>query len=111
MKNLSFDVNFLNLVEDDCLFWDGSFVGEFQKVAGEKRVLIKPLVSANPPVGMSNFYYDKQFLLGIGVQFTLAGNQSGCSSSKQKSSEVQKNKCKVCNKYIACDKMRGHVDF
>ena len=110
-KNLTFDMRFLNLVEEgDCYFWDGTFTGDVQKVHGDKCVMIKPSVSANPPAGMSNFYYDRQFLLDIGVQFTLA-NQAGTGSSKQKTSEVQKNKCRICHKNIACNKMRGHVGY
>ena len=104
-------MRFLNLIEEgDCYFWDGTFTCDVQKVHGDKCVMIKPSVSANPRAGMSNFYYDRQCLLDIGVQFTLE-NQAGTGCSKQKTSEVQKNKCRICHKNIACNKKRGHVGY
>ena len=58
-KNLVFEVKLLNLVEKDNF--------SLQKVISENCDIIKPSVSANPPENVSSFFYDKQFLLDIGV--------------------------------------------
>ena len=115
-KNLLFEVKLLNLVEkENCLFWDGTFTGTSQKVISENRVIIKPSVSANPPENLSNFFYDKQFLLDIGVELSLANNLSTSSSrssnTKQQATTIKKNQCKVCSKPISCEKMRGHIAY
>ena len=110
--NLSFEVRLLKLVENDGnrLFWDGSTVGNVINVTGDKCVVIKPSICPNPPDSLSHFYYNKQFLLDIGIEFTMSENQSS-QSRNDSCSSVKKNKCKVCSKMITCDKMRGHVGY
>ena len=88
-------------------------MGESQKVNAENCIVIKPSISTNPPEGMTNFYYEKQLLLDIGVQLKLSASASDSSGSMsgRKTKTVQKLKCKLCNKLIAADKLIGHVGF
>ena len=73
-----------------------------------------------PPEGLSNYYYEKQFILDWGVQNTLNNQQQSSSSRSSSSSTTKtnnkdatkvKNKCKLCQKSIAQDNMRGHIGF
>ena len=124
--NLEFTVQFLKLTEaeEGRMFWSGSYEGSQIKVSGRNCSLIKPAVSVRPPDGMTNFYYDKQFLLDWGVQNTLQQQQqqqqqssSRASTSRataktaQKDAHKEKNKCKLCSKLITEDRMRGHIGY
>ena len=88
--NLQFEVKFLDLVEKegDRLFWNGLFVGDLQKVNADKCVLIQPSICPNPPDSMSNYFFEKQFLLDVGVQFTLTSDHSHYKQQPDKA-EVQ----------------------
>ena len=118
-KNLFFHVQPLDLTEHDSnYYWNGSFAGNIKIISADKCVVIKPTISANPPKGMTNFCYDKQLLLDIGVQLSLSTSSSTSvvsltSRSKPKSNaEVFKmHKCRICQKAIRNDKMRGHIGF
>ena len=117
LKNLIFHVQPLDLTEHEGnYYWNGSFTGDIKIISADKCVVIKPTISANPPEGMTNFCYDKQLLLDIGVQLTLSTASSTSavpSTSKSKSNaEVFKlHKCHMCHKNIRNDKMRGHIGF
>ena len=108
--NLQFELKALNLKEgadSNKMFWDGTFTSTSSiKVMSNKCVLIKPAVCPNPPVGMSNYYFDKQCLLDIGVQFTLSSVANPPLKEKK-----QRNACKICNVKILCDRMRGHIGY
>ena len=77
--NLDFVVRFLQLVEadDGRLFWNGLYDSSQVKVSGRNCSLIKPAISVQPPDGMTNFYYDKQFILdwGVGIIFSCSSIQ------------------------------------
>ena len=111
--NLQFEVKFLELKESgnrDHLFWTGNYVGTTTKINADKCVLVKPSVSVDPPVGMSNYFFDRNFLLDIGVQFTIDDDDAN-NGKKNTTDGVKRNKCKICRKQINCDKMRGHVGY
>ena len=91
-------------------FWTGNYVGTTTKINADKCVLVKPSVSVDPPVGMSNYFFDRNFLLDIGVQFTIDDDDAN-NGKKNTTDGVKRNKCKICRKQINCDKMRGHVGY
>ena len=93
--NLEFAVQFLQLVEADegKLFWNGSYDGSQVKLTGRQCSLIKPAICVQLPEGMSNYFYDKQFILDWGVQNTLCNQQQEQpSSSRVSSASAKKNK-------------------
>ena len=65
-------------------------------------MLIQPEVSLNPPPGMSNYCFDKNIIMDIGVHLTLSVPE-GIPSS------VKFWKCKICQKQIEQKGMRAHV--
>ena len=71
--------------------------------------LDKPKVSANPPDGMTNFYYDEELLHDIGVQLIMSQESSSASSTA--SCGIKAHKCNICNTPIAVDRMRGHIGY
>ena len=119
--NLEFAVQFLQLVPADegRMFWNGSYEGSQVKVAGRNCSLIKPAISIQPPAGMTNYFYERQFILDWGVQNTLSDQQQPSSSARKSASSTsaptkkmnEMNKCKLCPRSIAQDRMRGHVAF
>ena len=64
---------------------------------------IKPSIDSNPPEGMSNFTFDRQLLLDVGVQL----------QSEQTVKEHQDIPCLVClsKKCYPQQKMRGHIGY
>ena len=72
--NLEFVVQLLQLeeAEEGKLYWNGSYNGSQVKISGRHCSLIKPAICIQQPEGMTNFYYDKQFVLDWGVQNTLS---------------------------------------
>lgn len=87
------------------------------KVAGRNCSLIKPAICVLPPDGMTNYYYERQFILDWGVQNTLTNQQQPSSSrttsasAKKNDTQKEKKKCELCPKSIVQDRMRGHIGF
>lgn len=95
---------------DGNLYWDGNYIDDVIEVSSENCILIQPKISANPPEGMTNFFYEKQLLYDIGVQIDKSSMPQE-PSSVPSSSGVQKHKCSICNKSISADRMRGHIAY
>ena len=73
----------------------------------------KAISICQPSSKFIKLFYDKQFLLDIGVELSLANNLSTSSNrssnTKHQATTIKKNRCKVCSKPISCEKMRGHI--
>ena len=73
----------------------------------------KAIGICQPSSKFIKLFYDKQFLLDVGVELSLAINISTSSSrssnTKHQATTIKKNRCKVCSKPISYEKMRGHI--
>ena len=95
-KKLLLHLNKLNLKESDGqLFWDGTYDASCL-FSGLKVIPIKPEKVLNPSNSMSNYAFDKQVMLDIGVTIQQYTSTTSISSTVKDIGDVLR-KCKVCN--------------
>ena len=100
--------------QGDKLIWTGQFKGQPFKIEGSKCQSIKPDLLEEGLEG--KYFFDKQLIIDLGVQFTIQPNPTNVPSSSSSRQTVQKQKenanhkkCFKCKKSVLLEKMRGHV--
>jgi len=88
------------------LFWKGTASGEDLKCVGEACLPIKPSIEADPPEGLTRFFFDFNLMNDLGVHLRLLSENTGIALNQD---GVVKKKCFKCQKLIDLSDMRLHI--
>ena len=85
------------------LYWDGNVSGSPESVNGKNVLALKPQIDLTPPNGLTKYYFDRQFILDVGVQMPNDPDDEDVT--------LLLRDCFHCSKRIPLEDMREHVAY